>query len=86
MSNYIMELAERIQKTRPKASIPVIIELKTFSQEIIQRLASKGFKILVLIKELKMVAGDIPAAKMAELTKSTDIIETLSVSCELEIL
>ena len=87
MEESIKQLAEEIYRTRPNATIPVIIELKNFSQKNIDMLISKGFKLRTAIKELKMLTGEIPAdPKVTEAIQSLDIIETLSISSDIEIL
>jgi hypothetical protein len=75
MVESIRELAQEIHRTRPNATIPVILELKNFSQKNINALVSRGFKIRTVIKELKMLTGEVPAdPKTTEEIQSLDFI------------
>jgi hypothetical protein len=87
VNESITQLAEEIQRNRPRANIPVVIELKNFSQKNIDLLISKGFKLRTAIRELKMLTGEIPAdPKVAATINALGLIETLSTSSEIETL
>jgi len=83
----ITQLAEEIHRNRPNATIPVIIELRNFSQKNIDILISKGFKLRTAIRELNMLTGEIPAdPKVTKAIQDLDMIENLSTSSEIETL
>jgi hypothetical protein len=87
MDESINQLAEEIYRNRPNSSIPVIMELKSWSQKNIDLLISKGFKLRTAIKELRIVTGEIPSdPKFAETIQLLGIIENLSISSEIDTL
>lgn len=85
MSDDIIELAKVIQKSRPNAMMPVIIWLKEYSEDNIETLRSKGMKIRTVIRNLNLVAGDIKAEVVKDIS-SLNIVKNIVASCELETL
>jgi hypothetical protein len=83
MSDYVIELAKEIQRSRPNAMMPVIIWLKEYSEENIEILKSKGMKIRNVIKRLNLVTGDVKAEVIEDIS-SLNVVKNVTASCELE--
>jgi hypothetical protein len=87
LSDYLVELARKIQKNRPEATIPVVIELTAITDQNIETLSSKGISIRRVIKPLRLVAGDISAnPDIAEAVRKLKIVKEMDIASDLEIL
>jgi len=87
MSDYVVELAKQIQKSKPNATMPILVWLKDYSKENVDLLSAKGLKIRKVMRRLKLVTGEVKAdPKIAEEIKTLAIVRRLSASSELEVL
>ncbi len=82
---YVVKLAEEIQKSVPNAKLSVIVEVKDTSPGSIELLSSKGLEIHGVINRLNVVTGEIPVAK-AKAMSQLSIVKEVSPSRMMELL
>ena len=75
MKEYLVKLAEEIQKSNPEAKFSVILEVSDTSPESIELLSSEGLEIHGVINSLNVVTGKLPATHTKAISKLPIVID-----------